>query len=315
MVRTLFTILLIWVTIQTSGQRITIGPEVSMLALGDSFTIGESVSTQERWPHQFIAELRKSGVSAEDPDYLATTGWTTRGLLLRMGGIDESGKEYNLVSILIGANNQYQGLDFSIYEPELRQIIEGALDVVDRDTSRVFILSIPDYAYTPFGNGDSNISQEIDTYNASKKEIADQYGIAFIDITPISRNGLNDPKLVAGDGLHPSGQQYLEWVQEIIPLLEYMKPAAAASNDVDITPSIEVYPNPASNQITIDSSNTIRQVQISNSNGGLVYLKKIEKLPVTVSVSHLSPGVYILALMGDSPGIPVEVRKLVIKNN
>ena len=204
-----------------SGQAISIDQEVSMLALGDSYTIGESVKPEQRWPHQFVSALRTIGVKAADPDYIAITGWTTADLLNGIEGDLDRNKNYNLVSILIGVNNQYQGIDTGLYEPELRQIIDLALDLVGQDTSKVFMLSIPDYAYTPFGKGDPDISHEIDAYNKINKRVAREYGMARVDITPISRKGLNQPSLVAGDGLHPSGKQYEEWIVEILPNLSY----------------------------------------------------------------------------------------------
>lgn len=204
-----------------SGQSISIDQEVSMLALGDSYTIGESVKPEQRWPHQFISVLRTKGVKAADPDYIAITGWTTSDLLNGIEGDLDRNKNYNLVSILIGVNNQYQGINIGIYEPELRQIIDLALDLVGQDTSKVFMLSIPDYAYTPFGKGDPHISHEIDAYNKINMKVAREYGMARVDITPISRKGMNQPSLVAGDGLHPSGKQYEEWILEILPKISY----------------------------------------------------------------------------------------------
>lgn len=205
---------------QLFGQKIKLDKEVRMLALGDSYTIGESVETKMRWPHQFIDELRKTGKDAHLPDYIATTGWTTRDLLTGIASSLERDKDYNLVSILIGVNNQYQGLDIIIYEPQLRTIIDLAIEITGEDTSRIFILSIPDYAYTPFGKGDKNISNEIDAYNEINRRVALEYGILRVDITPISRRGIEEPALVAGDGLHPSGEQYREWVEKIIHSLD-----------------------------------------------------------------------------------------------
>jgi lysophospholipase L1-like esterase/ketosteroid isomerase-like protein len=200
---------------QIFGQNIIFNHEISMLALGDSYTIGESVELNERWPHQLAAELRNRGAEVRDPDYIATTGWTTSDLLEGIANGLDRDKEYNLVSILIGVNNQYQGMDISIYEPELRKIIHQAIEIAGGVSSRVFMLSIPDYAYTPFGNGDSKISSEIDAYNEIKKRMAREYGLAFFDITSVSRLGLSDPGLVAGDGLHPSGKQYGLWVEKL----------------------------------------------------------------------------------------------------
>jgi lysophospholipase L1-like esterase len=206
--------------IQMFGQQITLDREVRMLALGDSYTIGESVDINQRWPHQFIAELRKMGKDADLPDYIATTGWTTKDLLTGIASSLNREKDYNLVSILIGVNNQYQGMAIADYEPDLRDIIDLAIKIAGQDTTRVFMLSIPDYAYTPFGKGDKKISNEIDAYNEINRRVATEYGIARIDITPISRRGLIEPGLVAGDGLHPSGEQYREWVEKIIHTLE-----------------------------------------------------------------------------------------------
>jgi lysophospholipase L1-like esterase len=204
----------------TTAQQITIGPEVKMLALGDSYTIGESVITEGRWPHQFIGELIAAGIEASAPDYIATTGWTTQDLIKGMNANLDRTKNYNLVSILAGVNNQYQGLPISSYEPDLIEIIKKALHVVGEDPSKVFILSIPDYAYTPFGKGKKDISREIDQYNAINKRQAEAYNIPWIDITTISRRGLADSTLVAEDGLHPSAAQYRSWVLELKPRLD-----------------------------------------------------------------------------------------------
>jgi ketosteroid isomerase-like protein len=163
-----------------------------------------------------VAELRKGGREALDPDYIATTGWTTANLLEGISSHLDGEKKYNLVSILIGVNNQYQGLDIEIYEPQLRKIIEMGLEISGGQSSRVFMLSIPDYAYTPFGKGDSVISCEIDAYNEIGERLAREFGIAFFDITPISRMALSEPDLVAQDGLHPSGIQYRKWVNRIL---------------------------------------------------------------------------------------------------
>ena len=211
--------LITFINVQLFAQLICIEPELTMLALGDSYTIGESVETTERWPHQFVDALRQEGIRAPDPDYIATTGWTTRDLLAGIPGQLHTGKDYNLVSILIGVNNQYQGIPFSTYEPDLREIVEFALQLVKGDTCKVFMLSIPDYAYTPFGKGKAIISQELDAYNTVNKQIAQEYHIPWVDVTAPSRKGLENPELIAEDGLHPSARQYGLWVGEIRPLL------------------------------------------------------------------------------------------------
>ena len=220
--RGLLMFITIWsINIQIFSQRIHIATEVKMLALGDSYTIGESVALNQRWPHQFVSELRKLGVIADDPDYIATTGWTTKNLLEGMEVKLTAGKTYNLVSILIGVNNQYQGIDIKTYSPDLKLIIEHALVIVGQDPSRVFMLSIPDYAYTPFGQGNPTISQEIDAYNAVNRALASKYKITWVDVTTISRKGIENSDLVASDGLHPSSQQYKTWVQRILASISF----------------------------------------------------------------------------------------------
>lgn len=279
---------------RVNGQDITIDRQVSMLALGDSYTIGQSVDINERWPHQFTDELRKLGVEAEYPDYIATTGWTTRRLIQGINTMTDPDKRYNLVSILIGVNNQYQGIDISTYEPDLRDIIDLALNIVDQDTSRVFILSIPDYAYTPFGGGFESISKEIDDYNNIKRRIAVEYGIPYIDITPISRNGLNDPSLVAGDGLHPSGKQYGQWVQAIIP---HLKLDISLSDHVHTESTLDyvrLYPNPAGSVLHLESSMEIKRIRIFDLKGSPVADQQVNSVPVHIDLSQFSSGMYTL---------------------
>ncbi|MDX2429771.1 MAG: SGNH/GDSL hydrolase family protein [Bacteroides sp.] len=213
-------LILVTFSVGMAAQKISIDPEISMLVLGDSYSIGESVEEKQRWPNQFVVALRELGIEANEPDYIATTGWTTTQLIQGIDKYLNREKRYNLVSILIGVNNQYQGIDISTYEPDLTKIVDKALDVLKQDSSKIFMLSIPDYAFTPFGDGKPSISNEIDAYNAINKRVAAKYNICYIDITPLSRTGLNNPSLVAGDGLHPSGLQYGEWVQKVLPLLD-----------------------------------------------------------------------------------------------
>ena len=187
---------------------------VKYLALGDSYTIGHGVPEQDRFPVQFAERLRADGIPAEDPRILATTGWTTGNLknALQNAGLE---KDYDLVSLLIGVNNQYQGRTLGEYETEFDQLLDSAIAYAGGDPAKVFVLSIPDYAYTPFGQNRPNppaISTAIDAFNAVNKTLAEARGILYFDITPISRQGLSQPELVAGDGLHPSGEMYRRWV-------------------------------------------------------------------------------------------------------
>lgn len=284
------------------AQDIRIDPEVSMLALGDSYTIGQSVDSSGRWPHQLIDELRSLGVSGMYPDYIATTGWTSRRLIQAMNSMVDEEKMYNLVSILIGVNNQYQGISIASFEPDLRTIIDDALSIVDQDRSRVFILSIPDYAYTPFGGGNDNISQEIDAYNNIKKRIADEYQIAFVDITPISREGLSNTSLVAADGLHPSELQYKRWVEAIIPRLHINQALSGNGDQGLVNNDVLVYPNPAGSSVQIDAAEIISRIRVFNATGSLVSDRKINASPVEMDLSQFGPGIYTLWIHFEKEG-------------
>ena len=191
---------------------------LSFLALGDSYTIGERVEVSERWPIQLTGRLRQRGVDIADPKIVAVTGWTTDELA---NGIEKAqlAAEYDLVSLLIGVNNQYRGYDFSQYEREFGELLQQAIDFAGGKTERVFVVSIPDYGVTPFGQerDPKTISEEIDKYNQYAKELAETKGVRYFNITDISREAKDDLKLVAEDQLHPSGTMYARWVDRIFP--------------------------------------------------------------------------------------------------
>lgn len=283
-------------SIQLNGQGITIDPEVRMLALGDSYTIGQSVALEERWPQQFVAELRKMGVKAPDPVYIATTGWTTKNLLDGMDSKLDTTESYNLVSILIGVNNQYQGIDITTYEPELEEIIQRALRIAGHDPGRVFMLSIPDYAYTPYGNGRRSISEGIDAYNSINNRVAATYGIPYVDVTAISREGLVQPELVAEDGLHPSGIQYGAWVEGIMPFLVTgnIQSNASQSLQKDEGVTIRIFPNPTTASILIHADQQMESYGIRDSRGSLLERRILSGNPLLLDLSHLGPGIYFL---------------------
>ena len=185
---------------------------ITYLALGDSYTIGESVTTAERYPVQLVKALRQAGVSIQDPRIIARTGWTTDELNRGIDLTTDLPDTFGLVSLLIGVNNQYRGRPVSTYRTEFTQLLNRAIAFAGGRRDRVFVISIPDYAYTPFGGGSTTISAGIDAYNAVNEEISLQEGVRYFNITPISREGLQDLTLVAADGLHPSGKQYARWV-------------------------------------------------------------------------------------------------------
>lgn len=195
-------------------------PPARYLALGDSYTLGESVAVAERWPVLLVEALRTEGVSfaEEAPEIIARTGWTTAQL---DAAIDEAEPEgpYQLVSLLIGVNNQFQRRSIDEFRDEFGVLLGRAIAFADGDPARVLVLSIPDWGVTPFARrfGPVRIAREIDQFNAVKREICDANEVAFVDITPISRRIPDEPELIAEDGLHPSGAMYAEWVVEALP--------------------------------------------------------------------------------------------------
>jgi lysophospholipase L1-like esterase len=182
------------------------------LAIGDSYTIGERVAVSERYPEQLVEALRKESIAFQSSRIIARTGWTTEDLYNAITDAQINDSTYSMVSLLIGVNNQYRGRNVDTYPPEFERLLLKAIQLAGGKKERVFVVSIPDYAYTSFGNGNAQISAGIDAYNKVNKEISDKYGVLYVNITPISREGLMDKELVATDGLHPSGKQYKRWV-------------------------------------------------------------------------------------------------------
>lgn len=195
--------------------------EKKYLALGDSYTIGESVSEAERWPNQLRDSLNKKGYAIGKPTIIATTGWRTDNLKNAMN-IAQLKPEYDLVSLLIGVNNQYQGKSSDQYAIEFEDLLKTAIHLAKGRKENVFVVSIPDYGFTPFGKPKKEaITKAIDLFNEINARITYKYKVQYFNITEISRDGLADPSLVAGDGLHPSGKMYAQWVELIVRDLEW----------------------------------------------------------------------------------------------
>jgi lysophospholipase L1-like esterase len=191
------------------------------LALGDSYTIGEGVDVSERWPVQLARALREEGIELRDPRIIATTGWTTDELSSAIDAAEPLG-HWDLVSLLIGVNNQYRNRTLVDYRTEFAQLLERAIGFANGRADRVIVLSIPDWAVTPFGIGEAptrgDVSGEIDAFNAIAREIAQAHGVTYVDITPASRARGADPDQVAEDGLHPSGAMYTTWTGIALPV-------------------------------------------------------------------------------------------------
>ena len=196
------------------------GKRLNYLALGDSYTIGESVERFQNFPNQLVRQLEKAGLIVNNPTIIARTGWTTSEL---QTAIKNSGviQKFNFVTLLIGVNNQYRGESRETYRKEYKELLQTAIDYANGDKTHVFVVSIPDWGVTPFGKqsgrDQQQISEEIDAFNAIKKEETLAQGVSYTDITAASRNASTDLSLVATDGLHPSAKMYLDWAIHVVP--------------------------------------------------------------------------------------------------
>ena len=196
------------------------------LALGDSYTIGESVGYPDRWPIQLRSFLTSQQIDIAEPRIIAKTGWTTGELKTGISAADPD-PQYDLVSLLIGVNNQYRGGTAEQFRPEFVDLLQKSIGFAGGNPTRVFVVSIPDWGLTPFAkNRDkAKIAREIDQFNAVCKQESEKAGVRYFDITGISRKAPQDPALIAIDGLHPSGKMYAEWVQLIGPeIIKLLKP-------------------------------------------------------------------------------------------
>lgn len=204
-----------------------ISKSVNYLALGDSYTIGQSVCETCRYPEQLKASLKtiypQTSFSLK---VIAQTGWTTSDLISAINGVNPD-SNYDLVTLLIGVNNQYQHMNFNVYEKEFPQLLDKAIALAKGDKKNVLVLSIPDYTYTPFASNytaenQNKVSAEITKYNNTAQSYCMSKGISFISITDITQNGLSNTSLVASDGLHPSELAYKMFVDRILPKVKMM---------------------------------------------------------------------------------------------
>lgn len=193
---------------------------VTYLALGDSYTIGEQVAYPECFPVQAAALLREQGIAVDPPQIIATTGWTTDELEAGIAAAHIH-KNYDIVTLLIGVNNQYRGRSVEEYAGEFTALLQKAIAFAGNNPAHVVVLSIPDWGVTPFAanRNQAQISREIDAYNAVNKTIAGEWLVPYLDITHFTREAPQDPELVAADGLHPSGKDYRRWAAALLPLL------------------------------------------------------------------------------------------------
>ncbi len=198
--------------------------DLQWLFLGDSYTIGQGVTEDERYPSQIKGMIEDSIIKNKlkftvENTIIAKTGWRTDNLInaIENSTVKDS-TNFDLVALLIGVNNQYQGIAFNQYEIDFNNLLNTALKKVNGDKNKIMVVSIPDYAFTPFGQNSnpSKITNELNQYNSKNKELSTKFGVTYIEITDISRKGLLDKTLVASDGLHPSSVQYKLWAERMV---------------------------------------------------------------------------------------------------
>jgi lysophospholipase L1-like esterase len=190
--------------------------DTNFLALGDSYTIGEGVPPDQRWPVQVARALREKKLDVGDPLIIAQTGWTTDELSRAIDDARIEGRRFKLVTLLIGVNNQYRGKDVEEYRREFSALLARAVNFAGGESTRVVVVSIPDWGVTPFAKGRdrAKVAREIDEYNRVNREEATRAGTRYVDVTPPSRSRTDD---VVADGLHPSGGMYADWAKLIEP--------------------------------------------------------------------------------------------------
>lgn len=188
----------------------------SYLALGDSYTIGQNVLSSENFPAQTFQLLTQLGYNLKSPEIVATTGWTTAELQNNINN-HSFNPPYDIVSLLIGVNNQYRGRPVDSYKPEFESLLKQAIEFTGGKADHVIVLSIPDWGVTPFaaGRDRDQIAREIDEYNTANRTVAENHKVNYIDITPWTREAANDRSLIAADGLHPSAKEYKRWSEKL----------------------------------------------------------------------------------------------------
>ncbi|AFD09104.1 SGNH/GDSL hydrolase family protein [Solitalea canadensis] len=194
--------------------------QLTYLALGDSYTIGEAVEISDRYPVQLVELLKKDGIDVDHPEIIATTGWTTDEL---MKGIEKAklSTTFDFVTLLIGVNNQYRKRSTEAYRSNFKRLLRTAKQFAKGNKKRVFVLSIPDWGVTPYGKDNlEKITPEINRFNAVNKEESEAFGVHYIDITQTSYAALNDLSLIASDDLHFSGKLYAQWAEMALPVVK-----------------------------------------------------------------------------------------------
>jgi len=206
-------VLLMLLNLSVMAQKKT----MNYLALGDSYTIGEAVPEEENFPNQLFQMLRKKGVDVAAPQIIAKTGWTTGELLNAMASAQFLA-EYDLVTLLIGVNNQYRGLAPEDYAAEFEKLLKMGIKLAGGKASNVIVVSIPDWGATPFARerNRGEITEQINDFNLRNGRISSKHNVKYVDITEGSREAFINNELVAKDKLHPSGLEYKRWAEAVL---------------------------------------------------------------------------------------------------
>ena len=196
-------------------------PAKTFLALGDSYTIGSGVESNESWPLQLWNALIQRDVLLDEPQIIARNGWTTQDLLQGIQQADLR-NDYDLVTLLIGVNEQYRGFSIDGYRRRFADLLQKAVDLSGGQSTRVVVLSIPDWGVTPFAGGRDMaiVARQIDEFNRANQQEALKAGVHYVDVTAISRLAANQPGLLAPDHLHPSAAMYALWIEKLLPIAE-----------------------------------------------------------------------------------------------
>lgn len=190
----------------------------TFLALGDSYTYGESVEENQKLPYQIAVQLNGLGLNTSAAEVIARTGWTSGDLLSRLSDNPPSLPHYGIVTLLIGVNNQFQGASQEQYRREFEALVDKAIGYAGNNPNHVFVLSIPDWGVMPFATYRNKelIAKQIDSFNVINKKISLSKNVHYTDVTDISRLAASNPALIAVDGLHPSGEQYRMWANRLV---------------------------------------------------------------------------------------------------
>jgi len=219
-------LLLFCITMSASVSSQAQQKSLTYLALGDSYTIGEGVELSDRYPVQLVQEWNKTAKNQfASPLIIAKTGWTVDELEAGIQATPTAAEGYDLVTLLIGVNNQYRGRTVESYAQDFEKMLLRAIAFARGNKAHVIVLSIPDWGVTPFaiskGVNPAKVANEIDEYNETKKAICAKNGVKYIDITAEYRIAGALPEGVVADELHPSSLIYKSWMEKL--LLEVQK--------------------------------------------------------------------------------------------